>query len=275
MKAPEGNESRTDAITLAPAVLRRPRLRDPRREPGRGPERRQSRGGREGAGGGSQAAVAIAADLATTGGTTKLTLTLSPADRGPSLRHGAAGPGRHRSRGSELPARRRHRAQARRPRLLVPLRPLRAGALAHRGGSGPARQRRRRIETVTRTRDGAVLLSIEFQRADREAFRRAAVASDPAPALRKAVAPEATDTRAPSSWSMPGTAHRSGRPSRATGVFEKDIVFGFAQALVSRLEANGRYPVRMTRDRATCSSPLRARPPRRGRPRRISSCRSR
>ncbi|MFD0933912.1 N-acetylmuramoyl-L-alanine amidase, partial [Methylobacterium trifolii] len=33
------------------------------------------------------------------------------------------------------------------------------------------------------------------------------------------------------------------------GVFEKDIVFGFAQALKARLEANGRYRVRMTRDR--------------------------
>ncbi|TXN63160.1 N-acetylmuramoyl-L-alanine amidase, partial [Methylobacterium sp. WL6] len=33
------------------------------------------------------------------------------------------------------------------------------------------------------------------------------------------------------------------------GVFEKDIVFGFAQALVARLEAGGRYRVAMTRDR--------------------------
>ncbi|WP_163484938.1 N-acetylmuramoyl-L-alanine amidase family protein, partial [Escherichia coli] len=35
----------------------------------------------------------------------------------------------------------------------------------------------------------------------------------------------------------------------STGVFEKDIVFGFAQALAARLETGGRYRVRMTRDR--------------------------
>ncbi len=35
----------------------------------------------------------------------------------------------------------------------------------------------------------------------------------------------------------------------ATGVYEKDIVFGFARALSKRLEATGRYRIAMTRDR--------------------------
>jgi N-acetylmuramoyl-L-alanine amidase len=105
-----------------------------------------------------------------------------------------------------------------------------------------------RIETVTRPRDGAVLLSVEFQRADRDAFRRAAVASDPAPAQRKAAAPEPTDARP---LIMVDAGHGGTDPGAiaATGVFEKDIVFGFAQALVTRLESGGRYRVRMTRDR--------------------------
>lgn len=106
-----------------------------------------------------------------------------------------------------------------------------------------------RIETVTRAKDGAVLLSIEFQRADRDAFRRAAVASDPTPAVRKAAAnPEPSDTRP---MIMVDAGHGGTDPGAiaSTGVFEKDIVFGFAQALVSRLEASGRYRVRMTRDR--------------------------
>ncbi|KQP61012.1 MULTISPECIES: N-acetylmuramoyl-L-alanine amidase [unclassified Methylobacterium] len=106
-----------------------------------------------------------------------------------------------------------------------------------------------RIETTTRARDGAVLLSIEVQRADRDAFRRAAVASDPAPAGRKAAAlPEKTDLRP---LIMVDAGHGGTDPGAiaSTGVFEKDIVFGFAQALVGRLEASGRYRVRMTRDR--------------------------
>ena len=106
-----------------------------------------------------------------------------------------------------------------------------------------------KIETVTRAKDGAVLLSIEFQRADRDAFRRAAVASDPTPAARKAAAaPEPGDARP---LIMVDAGHGGIDPGAiaSTGVFEKDIVFGFAQALASRLEASGRYRVRMTRDR--------------------------
>lgn len=106
-----------------------------------------------------------------------------------------------------------------------------------------------RIETQTRPRDGATLLVVEFQRAEREAFRRAAVASDPSPAARKAESPvESTDARP---LIMVDAGHGGIDPGAiaGTGVFEKDIVFGFARALVARLEASGRYRVRMTRDR--------------------------
>lgn len=106
-----------------------------------------------------------------------------------------------------------------------------------------------RIETVTRPKDGAVLLSVELQRADRDAFRRAAVASDPAPAPRKAAtAPEPGDARP---LIVVDAGHGGIDPGAiaGSGVFEKDIVFGFARALVGRLEASGRYRVRMTRDR--------------------------
>lgn len=106
-----------------------------------------------------------------------------------------------------------------------------------------------RIETLARPRDGATLLSIEFQRADREAFRKAAVVSDPAPALRKTLpVADPADSRP---LVMVDAGHGGTDPGAiaSTGAFEKDIVFGFAQALVARLESYGRYRVRMTRDR--------------------------
>lgn len=105
-----------------------------------------------------------------------------------------------------------------------------------------------RIETAARPRDGATLLTVEFQKADREAFRMAAVASDPSPALRKSLAAEPADARP---LVMIDAGHGGIDPGAiaSTGVFEKDIVFGFAQALVQRLETYGRYRVRMTRDR--------------------------
>ncbi|MGU3359576.1 N-acetylmuramoyl-L-alanine amidase [Methylobacterium sp. M6A4_1b] len=196
----------------------------------------------------SQAAVAIAADLATSNATTKLTLTLSKAIDAKAFvmeRPDRAvidlaevnfqlGPETGRKRDGVVASFRYGLFAPGRSRIVVDLaQPATVG----------------RIETVTRPRDGAVLLSIEFQRSDREGFRRAAVASDPAPAQRKvAAAPEATDARP---LIMVDAGHGGTDPGAiaASGVFEKDIVFGFAQALVTRLEANGRYRVRMTRDR--------------------------
>jgi N-acetylmuramoyl-L-alanine amidase len=103
------------------------------------------------------------------------------------------------------------------------------------------------IETRTR-RDGATLLAIGFRRTEREAFRKAAVANDPVPALRKALPVEAGDSRpliivdAGHGGTDPGAISK-------TGVQEKDIVFGFANSLAERLKSSGRYRVSMTRDR--------------------------
>lgn len=197
----------------------------------------------------SQAAVAIGADLATTAnGATRLTLTLSKAIEARAFvmeRPDRAvvdlaevnfqlGPEAGRKREGLVASFRYGLFAPGRSRIVVDL--AQTATVA-------------RIETVTRPRDGAVLLSIEFQRADRETFRRAAVASDPAPAARKAAAvPEAVDARP---LIMVDAGHGGTDPGAiaVTGVFEKDIVFGFAQALVAKLEASGRYRVRMTRDR--------------------------
>ncbi|GJE26798.1 N-acetylmuramoyl-L-alanine amidase [Methylobacterium organophilum] len=105
-----------------------------------------------------------------------------------------------------------------------------------------------RIETETRKPDGAVLLSLTFKRVEREVFRKAAVASDPAPSARAAVAPETGDGRP---LIVIDAGHGGTDPGAiaATGAFEKDIVFGFAQALAAQLGASGRYRIRMTRDR--------------------------
>lgn len=198
--------------------------------------------------GATQAAVAIAADLSTTGATTKLTLTLSRAIDAKAFV--MERPDRavidlaevNFQLGAETGRKRDGLISSFRYGLFAPGRSRIVVDLAQPASVG-------RIETVTRARDGAVLLSIEFQRTDREGFRRAAVASDPAPAQRKIVsAPEATDARP---LIMVDAGHGGTDPGAiaATGVFEKDIVFGFAQALVTRLEANGRYRVRMTRDR--------------------------
>ncbi|MCJ2047571.1 N-acetylmuramoyl-L-alanine amidase [Methylobacterium sp. J-078] len=195
----------------------------------------------------SQAAVAIAADLATGGGTTKLTLTLSKAIEAKAFV--MERPDRavidlaevNFQLGPETGRKRDGLVSSFRYGLFAPGRSRIVVDLAQPASVG-------KIETVTRPRDGAVLLSVEFQRADRDAFRRAAVASDPAPAQRKAAAPEPTDARP---LIMVDAGHGGTDPGAiaATGVFEKDIVFGFAQSLVTRLESGGRYRVRMTRDR--------------------------
>ena len=86
-----------------------------------------------------QSAVAIAADLsAGSGGSTKLTLTLSKPHRSTRLRYGAAGPGGHRPRGSELSAWTGNWTPPRRLGFLVPLRPVCARTLPHRRRSRAA-----------------------------------------------------------------------------------------------------------------------------------------
>ncbi len=104
------------------------------------------------------------------------------------------------------------------------------------------------IETVTRPRDGAVLMTIPLQKVDREAFRRAAASADPAPAHARAASAEPVDSRP---LIVIDAGHGGTDPGAiaSSGVFEKDIVFGFAQDLAGKLGAGGRYRVQMTRDR--------------------------
>jgi N-acetylmuramoyl-L-alanine amidase len=196
---------------------------------------------------GERPAIAIAADLATQAGSTRLTLTLSRTveargfvmerpDRAvidlPEVNFQLeAGTG----------SRREGLVQSFRYGLFAPGRSRIVIDLA-----GPATVGK--IETVTRPKDGAVLLTIPLQRAEREAFRKAAAAADPAPAQARSAASEPADQRP---LIMVDAGHGGTDPGAIAvgGVFEKDIVFGFAQALVGKLEAGGRYRVRMTRDR--------------------------
>jgi N-acetylmuramoyl-L-alanine amidase len=109
-----------------------------------------------------------------------------------------------------------------------------------------------RLETSVRDSDGAAVLTIELARADRDAFRKAAAAD----ARLAAAAPAATapapavhqEDRRPLIVLDPGHGGVDPGALASTGAFEKDIVFAFAQRLKTRLEAGGRYRVRMTRE---------------------------
>ncbi|WP_253374015.1 MULTISPECIES: N-acetylmuramoyl-L-alanine amidase [Methylorubrum] len=198
------------------------------------------------------AAVAIAAETATRDGTTRLTLTLSKAiearafvmerpdravidlpevnfqlDQEPGKMSG-------RKRDGAIASFRYGLFAPGRSRIVVDL-------------AGPAVVEA--IETV-KTREGAVLVSIPFRKVDRDTFRKAAVAGDPSPAAAGKAAPvrETADTRP---LIVIDAGHGGTDPGAiaATGVFEKDIVFGFAQSFAERLEASGRYRLLMTRDR--------------------------
>ncbi len=192
-------------------------------------------------------AVAIAAELAGGPGATKLTLTLSrPVEARAFVmerpdRAVIDLPEVNFQLGPEAGRRREGVVQSYRYGLFAPGRSRIVVDLASPAVVG-------RIETATRARDGAVLMTIPFQRADREAFRKAAGAGDTTPVAAKAIAQEAADQRP---LVMVDAGHGGTDPGAiaAGGVYEKDIVFGFAQALVARLESGGRYRVRMTRDR--------------------------
>ncbi|MEG9526012.1 MAG: N-acetylmuramoyl-L-alanine amidase [Hyphomicrobiales bacterium] len=196
---------------------------------------------------GDKPAVAIGADLATQAGTTRLTLTLSRAveARGFVMERPDRAvidlPEVNFQLESGTGSRRDGLVQSFRYGLFAPGRSRIVIDLAAPATVG-------KIETATRPRDGAVLLTIPLQRADRDAFRKAAAAADPAPAQARSAAPEPTDQRP---LIMVDAGHGGTDPGAIAvgGVFEKDIVFGFAQALVAKLEAGGRYRVRMTRDR--------------------------
>lgn len=192
-------------------------------------------------------AVAIAAELAGGPGATKLTLTLSrPVEAHAFVmerpdRAVIDLPEVNFQLGPEAGRRREGVVQSFRYGLFAPGRSRIVVDLASPAVVG-------RIETATRARDGAVLMTIPFQRADREAFRKAAGAGDTTPVAAKAIAQEAADQRP---LVMVDAGHGGTDPGAiaATGVFEKDIVFGFAQSFAERLEQSGRYRLVMTRDR--------------------------
>jgi N-acetylmuramoyl-L-alanine amidase len=106
-----------------------------------------------------------------------------------------------------------------------------------------------RIEVRPNGREGTALLLVELTRADRETFRKAAAesaarAQPPSPAP----APAANGDRRAVIMLDPGHGGIDPGAAATGGVFEKDIVFSYAQQLKKRLENTGRYRVLLTRD---------------------------
>ncbi len=86
-------------------------------------------------------------------------------------------------------------------------------------------------------------MTIPLQRVDRDSFRKAAASSDPRPAPAQVAKTANTDPRP---LIVIDAGHGGTDPGAiaSTGVFEKDIVFGFAQDLAEKLNAAGRYGCR-------------------------------
>ena len=193
------------------------------------------------------AVVAITADLASQGTTTRLTLTLSKPVEARAFvmerpdRAVIDLPEVNFQLGHEAGTKREGVVTSYRYGLFAPGRSRIVVDLA-----GPALVERTEI---SKSRDGASLLTITFKRSERGEFQKAAVASDPIPSLRK-TAPlvESSDTRP---LVVVDAGHGGIDPGAiaAGGIHEKDIVFGFASALVQRLKDTGRYRIQMTRDR--------------------------
>jgi N-acetylmuramoyl-L-alanine amidase len=104
-----------------------------------------------------------------------------------------------------------------------------------------------RLESHQRP-DGTSLLVVELTRADREAFRRQsaidAAAATPAP---PAAVPDPKADRRPVIVLDPGHGGIDPGARTAAGLHEKDLVLSFTEGLRRRLEAHGRYRVVMTR----------------------------
>jgi len=107
-----------------------------------------------------------------------------------------------------------------------------------------------RAESVTRPSDGAAVLTIELARTDRETFRRAAKADETSHGAIRATGHRPSDPgdRRPLIVIDPGHGGVDPGAIPSASVFEKDIVFAFAQRLRRRLDASGRYRTLMTRE---------------------------
>jgi N-acetylmuramoyl-L-alanine amidase len=106
-----------------------------------------------------------------------------------------------------------------------------------------------RMDVEPHPTDGSALLVIEIARAEQDAFRKAAAASTPiAPAPAPVAAPEPGKDRRPVVMLDPGHGGVDPGAAASAGMFEKEIVFAFAQKLKQKLQAEGRYRVLMTRD---------------------------
>jgi N-acetylmuramoyl-L-alanine amidase len=192
-------------------------------------------------------AVAIAAELASQGGQSKLTLTLSKPVQARAFvmerpdRVVVDLPEVNFQLDAETGRRRDGIVQSFRYGLFAPGRSRIVIDLAAPATVG-------KIETVARPRDGAVLMTIPLQKVDREAFRKAAATADPGPSPTHAATASPGDTRP---LIVIDAGHGGTDPGAiaSSGVFEKDIVFGFAQDLAGKLSATSRYRVQMTRDR--------------------------
>jgi N-acetylmuramoyl-L-alanine amidase len=105
-----------------------------------------------------------------------------------------------------------------------------------------------RIEVVN-GKNGAALLQIELARTEREEFRKAVSESAArAQGARPIALPAETADRRPVIMLDPGHGGIDPGANSNSGVYEKEIVFAYAQKLKKKLESAGRYRVLLTRD---------------------------
>jgi N-acetylmuramoyl-L-alanine amidase len=107
-----------------------------------------------------------------------------------------------------------------------------------------------RLDVEKDPRSGTAKLVVELTRTEREAFRRAA--SESAPILRPPAVETVTaepEDRRPVIMLDPGHGGVDPGATASAGMFEKDIVFSFAEKFRKKLESTGRYRVLMTRNR--------------------------
>jgi N-acetylmuramoyl-L-alanine amidase len=98
---------------------------------------------------------------------------------------------------------------------------------------------------------GTAKLIVELARTEREAFRHAVAesASILQPPALETPAAAAPEDRRPVIMLDPGHGGVDPGATASAGMFEKEIVFSFAQKLKKKLEVSGRYRVLMTRNR--------------------------